>query len=92
MQKPTVGRIVNFVMGDGETIRPAIVVRVWSDTCINLRAFLDGTNDSQAIKVQRDGYSLDVCAPDGWATSVVYQEPIEGVASQPSTWHWPART
>jgi hypothetical protein len=48
-RKVSVGAIVNYVLPDdskhpGE-IRPAIVVRKWSDTCVNLQVFCDGSND-----------------------------------------------
>lgn len=48
--KPTIGRIVYYTFvnhGDGpdqgqsQTV-PAIIVAVWSDTCVNLRVFQDG--------------------------------------------------
>ncbi|MDB5094462.1 MAG: hypothetical protein JWO85_2563 [Candidatus Eremiobacteraeota bacterium] len=76
---PTVGRIVHFVLPDGQ-VRPAIIVRVWSPEMVNLRVFLDGTND----------------APDGgylqreWATSVHYREYAVGNYA-PGTWFWPPR-
>lgn len=38
--KPTVGRIVHYQ--NGNIFAPAIVTRVWSDTCVNLTAFPDG--------------------------------------------------
>lgn len=52
-RKPTVGRIVLFDpspddrearangIGDGEKL-PAVIVRVWSETCVNLRVLNDG--------------------------------------------------
>lgn len=51
-QKPTVGRIVHYVPGgndpphNGAEVLPAIITRVWSDTCVNLRVFNDGLWDS----------------------------------------------
>lgn len=54
--KPTVGRIVYFTFtpdtelsgaceaGQSRTV-PAIIVAVWSDTCVNLRVFQDGTEN-----------------------------------------------
>lgn len=36
--KPTIGRIVHFQTLDGQTL-PAIVTRVFSDTCVNLEVF-----------------------------------------------------
>lgn len=79
MQKPSVGRIVQFKPTDsqraelervGNPVDPddwlaAIVVRVWSDTCVNLRVFADGD-----------------AAP--WVTSA---ELGEGVYN----WRWPPR-
>ena len=45
--KPTVGRIVHFKsadasqMGNGAEVVPAIITRVWSDTCVNLTVMRD---------------------------------------------------
>jgi len=56
--KPTIGRIVIYKLSDYDKERlkgmgsgnpnngadeaPAIVVRAWSDTCVNLRVLIDG--------------------------------------------------
>ena len=37
----TIGRIVHFIERAGAEPLPAIVVKVWSDTCINLHIFPD---------------------------------------------------
>jgi hypothetical protein len=92
----TAGRIVNFVLGNKE-IRPAIVVKPWSDQCVQLHVFLDGMNDLQhdgtgkcaLHAMHADGKShYDVCGPTGWATSVQY---ADGAHPIPGTWHWPSR-
>jgi hypothetical protein len=78
-QKPTVGRIVCYTLEDGPNagkVRPAVIVKVWSDTCVNLRVFLDGTNDSP------DGWSLF----NEWKTSV-----LEGQPGENFRWFWPPR-
>ena len=48
MQKPTIGRIVEYVLGpydsfvnNGSDRCPAVIVRVWSDTTVNLRLLTD---------------------------------------------------
>ncbi|MBL1176880.1 hypothetical protein [Pantanalinema sp. GBBB05] len=61
----SVGSIVNYVLPDGRSegqIRPAIVVRKWSDTCVNLQVLTDGDNDYPG----KDGTL--------WKTSVTYSE------------------
>lgn len=49
--RPRIGDIVDFTLAfarNGDAIeRPAIVVAVWSPTCVNLQVFLDGVNDLQ---------------------------------------------
>lgn len=50
---PTVGRIVHFypasedcITGyNGAEVLPAIIVRVWSDSCVNLKVLTDGPYD-----------------------------------------------
>jgi hypothetical protein len=58
---PSIGRIVHFVpdettrkalggnhltMGAADTHVVAIIVRVWSNTCVNLKVFGDSPNDT----------------------------------------------
>lgn len=80
--KPTVGRIVHYVLTDGQH-RPAIVVRAWGEEphsapdyadSVNLQVFLDGSNDGSESGVD-------------WETSVRYDE----TGKTPYTWHWPER-
>jgi hypothetical protein len=49
MEKITVGRIVHFVLPDGQH-RPAIVVREGTEKGVNLQVFLDGdTHEASGI-------------------------------------------
>lgn len=64
-RKVSIGSIVNYVLPDGRSageIRPAIVVRKWSDTCVNLQVFTDGDNDYPGTNGTL------------WKTSVTYSE------------------
>ena len=78
--KISVGRIVHFILSNGEH-RPAIVVRVWSNECVQLQVFLDGTNDASS-DVPRTALDAGIM----WATSVPYSE-----EPQQRSWHWPER-
>lgn len=46
MQKPAKGRIVHVLVdpsvNNGDDSAPAMITRVWSDTCVNLRVLYDG--------------------------------------------------
>lgn len=46
MQKPSLGRVVLVPMdpaaNNGAEVAPAIITRVWSDTCVNVRVLADG--------------------------------------------------
>lgn len=86
----TEGRIVHYVMPDGEH-RPAIVVRVWaaSGTCegySNLQVFTDGRNDLTASNVEFFGHGQEDSIAQGmvWRTSICNDEK----AKKPDTWHW----
>lgn len=74
-QSITAGRIVHFVLtrfdADAEPIiRPALVVRVWGPSMIQLQVFYDGTNDNADRKV--DYATGDWRAHYEWVTSVHY--------------------
>jgi hypothetical protein len=81
--KPTIGRIVHFVQkkpagyGDVLVHLPAIIVAVWSESCVNLQVFTDGTNsDDQNM------------SPVKWVTSASLDASEN---PQARTWHWPER-
>lgn len=52
-QKPSIGRIVTYYQGDGEAgpsggvngtrEHPAVITRVWSDSCVNLIVLFDAS-------------------------------------------------
>ncbi len=72
--KPSIGRIVHFVIDREGNHVAAIITAVWSDTCVNLRLFLDGSNTPNP---QKFGWAE-------WITSRSFDENC-GVG----TWHWP---
>jgi len=76
MKELTEGRIVHYVMPNGEH-RPAIVVRVWdleiaNDGYVNLVVFVDGTNDIKPFTTTI------------WEPSVFFNDTDKPVG----TWHW----
>jgi len=81
--KPSIGRIVHYRLPnkyeDVERWRPAIVTAVWSDNCVNLRLFLDGANDADALPI----YGTDPAHPD-WITSST-------AGADVGDWRWPPR-
>lgn len=85
MKGLTEGRIVHFVLPDGQH-RPAIVVRVWNQDngCANLLVFTDGTNDRDFNRAE---WYLNtkpiVVGAVVWATSIIHSE-----EPKPGTWHW----
>ena len=89
MEKATVGRIVHYVLANGEH-RPAIVVEDWTKgQDINLQVFLDGNNDASAER--HDGsagaiFEHECIAGIAWRTSVRY---ADAKKKTPGTWHWP---
>ena len=74
--KPSIGRIVHFVVDPEKNHVAAIITAVWSDTCVNLRLFLDGSNTSH---------------PEiyGWAEWVTSRSLDENCGV--GTWHWPEK-
>ncbi|MFJ2477127.1 hypothetical protein ACIOWI_29835 [Streptomyces sp. NPDC087659] len=45
-QQPSIGRIVHVPMdpatNNGADVAPAVITRVWSETCVNVRVLSDG--------------------------------------------------
>jgi len=73
---PQVGSVVQFKFGAEEspTVRPAIVVRVWSEECVNLAVLPDGSNDGAKVEYPAEGGQRQVsgglCA-FWWVTSAL---------------------
>lgn len=94
----TVGSQVLYVLESGKSkgqIRPAIVVRDWSDAhvasypdgTVNLQVFTDGLNDELAtVFASEQNKEITMKCVDlmVWRTSVHYSENEE-----PGTWHFP---
>lgn len=90
MEGLTEGRIVHFVLSNGEH-RPAIVVNNWGseknfdgawaypeeDGYVNLQVFIDGSNDNDVYPVSVPPNHMV------WETSIKYSAEPE-----PRTWHW----
>jgi len=72
--KPTIGRVVHFRQNN--RCYTAIVVHVWSDTCINL--FVPPTGTTEPVS---GALSAERCA-----MSVGYDDGIHG---RDWSWHWP---
>lgn len=87
---PTPGRIVMYVMPNGTTLRPAIVVVADGTSMIcNMQVFTDGAHDQELMG---DDEPQDIV----WRAGVTYYEPTAGMRSGffphiKGTWHWPAR-
>ena len=85
--KPTIGRIVHFVQkthvyGQDKIVHlPAIIVAVWSDTCVNLQVFTDGSSSESDTAPNGNPQSIK------WITSASYSEAEDANY----TWHWPER-
>ena len=79
----TVGRIVHYVLSNGEH-RAAIVVRDWQEPSgsVNLYVFLDGANDTNTA------HGAEYAPGVIWATSAHY----DAAGDKEHTWHWPERT
>lgn len=103
MDEVKLGRIVHFVLANGEH-RPAIIVRVWPGEYgndevkdgINAQVFLDGGNDrvvfvdAATTPPTSDAFSqvtLDECTK-GSAWRTSVRHSSE---AKPGTWHWPER-
>ena len=81
--KPSIGRIVHYVLATSDVERnagehrPAIITRVWRDECVQLQVFTDGPNDEAH---EAAGGTL-------WRSSVSFND-----SEKPGrTWHWPER-
>ena len=91
MEKATVGRIVHYVLANGEH-RPAIVVSETKSNIVNIQVFLDGSNDLSAeLHDNTLGaiFEHERVYGNAWRLSVHYANAKKKVTG---TWHWPERT
>jgi hypothetical protein len=88
---PSVGRIVHIAMdpaaNNGGDIAPAVITRVWSDTCVNLRVLIDGPNVDwrTSVTLWESREALDAHHAQLVADGIV----VEG--SRPVGAFWPER-
>lgn len=86
--KPTIGRVLHYRVGgtDAEPeLRPATVVRAWSEECLNVVVDFDGGNDRQ--RDPSEWYRANLAEADmsrGWRTSVSFGDGLGML-------RWPAR-
>jgi hypothetical protein len=85
IQKPSVGRIVHYVLPSGPRKgehRAAIVTGAWGGFVANLTVFLDQPNDV----IEPSGSFIPQIAASGRIWSADYD-----AAGAPGSWHWPER-
>ncbi|SRR5216683_4360369 len=100
MEGLRVGSDVLYVLGSGHSkgaIRPAKVVRDWSDQTtpgsdgmVQLQVFTDGWNDgfkdTHLVRIGEQEATVIIYQNSIWQTSVHYSEEKEL-----GTWHWPEK-
>jgi hypothetical protein len=65
-------------------VYPALIVRVWAGTCVNLKVQLDGEPVFWATSRMWDN-------PEDIGTRYLPDPNHEGPGHRGGTWHWPAR-
>lgn len=65
-QKPSIGRIVHYVLDGSGEHRPAIITRVYAPTCVNLHVFGDSGDLGRDINRYPTSVQYD---PSGEASS-----------------------
>jgi hypothetical protein len=92
--KPEVGDIVIYQIGpfDSETVKfnyppelPAVVVRVWSDICVNLKILTDGPDDAWKTSVMK-GEGLGEWRPKENRTMVELSPWVDELEATISEW------
>jgi hypothetical protein len=67
IQKPSVGRIVHYKIPGSQVGQggecPAIITRVWSDTCVNLHLFRD--HEQSGLLLEQGNYPTSVTYDEG---------------------------
>lgn len=71
--KPTIGRVVLFSV-NRKVDYPAVIVRVWSDGCVNLKVFTDYVGDSWKANIKEG------TEPGTWRWPVIKETMTEEIA------------
>lgn len=77
--KPSIGRIVIYRFrpgsyNNGAAEAPAVVVRVWSDSCVNLKILMDGPFDYWKTSILQE-QAVGGTTPGTWHWPVREEEP-----------------
>lgn len=88
---PSIGRFVHLIVNpewnNGSDVAPAVVTRVWSDTCVNLRVLLDSNTVDWVTSVAL--YETREAADADNAKRVA--DGIAAQGSRPFAAFWPPR-
>jgi hypothetical protein len=79
-QKPSIGRIVHFVQN--RVHYAAIILKVWSDTCVNLQVFPNGSDEIVPGATDKDSRAYSV-------TYKAISPALRRASDYEWTWHWP---
>lgn len=83
--KPSIGRIVHFVQNGVHY--PAMIVKVWTDTCVNLLVFQNGSDKIAPGAVDTNSIAHSVCERP---MSTPCRRAGDAVTIEWSwSWHWP---
>jgi hypothetical protein len=96
--KAAIGRIVHVIVdpnhNNGSDVAPAVITRVWSDTCVNLRILYDGPAvPLPGIHRQEDWLTSWTLYPSREELEAHYASLPEqlGYSAQPAGAFWPPR-
>jgi hypothetical protein len=92
---PSLGRIVLFTVpphsNNASDVAPAIITRVWSDTCVNLRVLLDSQSldwkTSMPLHQTREDLDTAKAKRDDEFRAAGYQDPLPPYYAA----YWPPR-
>ena len=85
----TEGRIVHVRKPEVSHCIPAIIVRTWGGSAINVLLFPDGSNDGYTPAAQDPKHGSLYGLP--WMTSVPHESTVPPASTTASSWHFPER-
>ena len=96
MQKPSIGRIVHVLVdpktNNGSDTAPAMITRVWSDECVNLRVLRDNHPGPEEWLTSMSLYdSLEALESAVAQRQAEFDETAPGLAAYRVGAFWPPR-